>query len=430
MGDIPRGGNSLVREMNLSSVLGYLQKDAPLSRAQLAHLTGLTKSTVSSLVEELMSRGLVYETGIGSSGVGRPSTWLKLNPQAGCIIGVEIGVGFISVIVSNFIGEIIWRRYEELNLTTPQGDVLARTSRLIDEASEATRACGARLLGMGLAMPGMVDVERGVLVFSPNLRWRDVPLRQLFYEQTGLPVYVDNDANAAALSEHLFGVARRERHFVFIVAAVGVGGGLFLNGDLYRGAIGLAGEIGHTSVYAEQAKPCRCGNRGCWENSANQSALIERIRSRLEVGRHSMITSLLEDQNSGLTLSVISQAAEAGDAEALEALSETGAAIGLGVANLINIFNPEMIVIGGALSLAGKFLLPAIQKVVNERALDVIRSQTRVVLSAFGPDASVIGAVAMVVRAILSNPTGVSPIRKFPVSSGEEVMDPILKRIR
>lgn len=416
MPNFPSADHTLVRQMNLASVLSYLHQGGPLSRAQLALQTNLNKSTISSLVEDLIHRGLVREHGIDASGAGRPSTLLKLNPQAGCLIGVEIGVGFLSAIVTNFIGEVLWRRYEELGLVTKQERVLPRTFEIVDEAVGFVRKNGERLLGLGITVPGMVDVEQSVLVFSPNLQWRDVPLRDMFQQHTGAPVFVDNDANAAALGEHLFGVARQAQHFIFVVASVGVGGGLFLNGDIYRGAIGLAGEIGHTSMSVDYSRPCRCGNWGCWENSANQSSLIERVRARLEVGRPSLIREMLEKENSPLTLSIIFRAAEAGDVEAQQALKETGAAIGLGVANMIDIFDPQMVVIGGALSAAGKFILPAIQEVVSERSLNVAHRRVEIAISAFERDASVMGAVAMVKQKILSNPLTVSPISSRDIS--------------
>lgn len=403
----------MIREMNLSSVLKHLHQSGSLSRAKLARLTGLNKSTISSLVEELIDCGLIYENGTKTSGAGRPSTYLELNPVAGCIIGVEIGVGFFSIILTNFTGEVLWRRYEQTDFISKQEEIIDRIFKVIEEAVDVANKQGCQLLGLGITLPGMVDEEQGVLVFSPNLQWRDVPLRNIFSEYTGLPVFVDNDANAAALGEHLFGVARQAQHFLFIIDGVGVGGGLFLNGNIYRGANGLAGEIGHTSLYVEHARPCRCGNRGCWENFANESSLYERIRSRLEVGRFSSLSSMLDNRNSPLTLSIITEAAEAGDTETLEALSETGRALGMGLANLINIFNPEMVIIGGALSLVSEFLLPSIKKVVEERALENIRKHTVILTSAFGPDASVMGAVAMVVQAIFSQPTSIGAVHNL-----------------
>lgn len=408
------GDQTLVREINLSTVMRYLQEDAPLSRARIASLTGLNKTTVSSLVEELFDRGLIRKVGMDTSGSGRPATLLDLSPQTGCIIGVELGVGFISVILTDFVGQILWRRLQETDPVEPQKAIIDKALRIVDEATSMSQSSGTRLLGLGLTLPGLVDIKEGILVFSPNLQWRNVPLRKVFREHVAVPVFVDNDANASAVGEHLFGVARQAQHFVFVIAGVGVGGGLFLNGDLYRGAGGIAGEIGHTGFSMDRSRPCRCGNRGCWETLGNQYSLIERVRARLEVRRSSLIPRLMAEHNSPLTLSVIAQAADTGDTEALEALAETGAAIGLGIANLINIFNPQMVVLGGAMSTAGKHLLPAIEQAIKSRAMADARKQTQMVLSAFGPDAGVMGAVALVIKAILSNP---SSVERFPVGS-------------
>jgi glucokinase-like ROK family protein len=411
MSNDQRGGLSLVRTMNLSSILGWLHQGGPRTRAQLAQLTGLNKSTVSSLVGELINRGFIKEVRGNTSGIGRPGTNLELNPNAGVGIGVEIGVGYISTIVLNFIGETIWRCYEDLGQITQKDEVISQVSGLIDRARASNNGYGEQILGLGITLPGLVDVKQGILVFSPNLQWRDVHLKEIFEKHTGLPVFVDNDANAAALGEHLFGTARKQQHFLFIVAGVGVGGGLFLNGDIYRGADGLAGEIGHTSVLVDQSKPCRCGNRGCWENTANQSALFERVRARLDVGRRSIISEFMGEDKPSLTLSVIKQAAEFGDLEALEALADTGSAIGLGMADLINILNPEMVVIGGALSEVGEFLLPSINRSVFDRALQASRKHTRIVLSEFRQEACAIGAAAMVIQNNFSNPTSIRPIQ-------------------
>jgi glucokinase-like ROK family protein len=392
--------------MNLSTVLRCLQQSAPLSRATLAHLTGLNKTTVSSLVGDLLKTGLIQEVGLDASGGGRPATLLDLNPQAGYIIGVALGVDSILVILSDFAGHIRWRHFHETDPAEGQESMLALTLRIVDEAMavEPTR----RLLGLGLATPGTVDLEDGILVFSPNLQWRHVPLRKIFFEHTGLPVFVDNDANAAAVAEHLFGVALQTQNFISLFVGVGVGGGLFLNGSLYRGAQGFAGEIGHTNFMNDPyGRPCRCGSRGCWETSVAQDSVFERIRARLAVGRESLIPQLMAEQNSPLTLSIIVQAAADGDTEAIEALTETGSLMGLGVSNLISTFNPEMVVLGGALSAAGAYLLPAIKKVVEKTAFPETFEQVQILPSAFGPDAGVVGAVALVVQAVLSNPSSV-----------------------
>jgi glucokinase-like ROK family protein len=402
------GDQTFVREMNLSTVVRYLQEAAPLSRAGLASMTGLNKTTVSSLVEDLIDRGLIHETGLDTSAGGRPATLLELNPQAGCIIGVALGVDHVLVIVTDFLGEIHWRCLEETDPTAGKEAILELVLRIVDEAVKACQARDSRLLGLGLAIPGTVNVDDGVLIFSPNLQWHNVAFREILHKHADLLVLVDNDANAAAQAEHLFGVAKGVQNFISVFAGVGVGGGLFLNGELYRGAGGYAGEIGHTNFMVDHyRRPCRCGNRGCWETSVAQDSVIERVRTRLAVGRNSLISRLMAEQNSPLTVPLIVQAADAGDAEAREALVETGSLMGLGVANLVSVFNPDLVVLGGPLTAAGEYLLPAIAEAVEGTVLPEIHRQVKIVLSAFGADASLMGAVALVVEAILSHPGSV-----------------------
>ena len=403
------GDQALLRKINLSSVLSYIQSEDPISRVQLAHLTDLNKSTISSLVVELIERGLVHETGLDSSGAGRPATYLALNPDAGLILGVELGVGFISVLITDIAGRVHARGNEPINAEAHQDKVIEATLHCIDRLLSEARPRN-RLLGVGLTVPGMVNIENRVLVFSPNLRWRNVPLGEIFNRHTGAPVWIENDANASALAEHLFGVARKNHNFIFITLGVGVGGGLFLNNELYRGAGGFAGEIGHTSLSLGQNQPCRCGNTGCWENSTNQYALIERVRARLDVGRPSLISAWLSEPGAQLSLEMIALAASQNDATILEALNETGRLVGLKVANLINLFNPERIVLGGAMSIVAPYMLPAIQQVVETRAMPESRRDVQVDISVFGSDANVMGAVALVVKSILSDPTQVARV--------------------
>ncbi len=392
-----------IRETNLSTVLRLIHSKALLSRAQLAVITGLNKSTISSLVDELISHKLVHEAGSNSSGAGRPATLLEINSQAGLIIGVELGVDFVSVAVTDFLGNITWRRREDANPNEDQQKMIDQTLRIVKEAMAAGKKKNTSFLGMGLATPGTVDLKKGVLIFAPNLHWRNVPFGKIFSEQTRLQVFVENDANAAATAEHLFGTARQCQDFLFVFAGVGIGGGLFLNGKLYRGNNGYAGEIGHSPIMAEPSQTvCHCGNRGCWETYANQYSIIQRVQARLEVKRTSIVPKLMSEQNSPLTIALIKQAADAGDKEAIDSFSEAGHAMGQGFAGLINIFNPEKIILGGPLSIAGEYLLPAIKETMARHSITEIDQQAEVLLSPFGPDASLIGAIAIVAEGVLS----------------------------
>jgi glucokinase-like ROK family protein len=396
---------SFLRELNISTVLRNIHTNAPISRAQLAARTGLNKSTISSLVEELLEFRLIHETGINSIGTGRPSTMLEINPQAGCIIGVELGVDFVAAALTDFVGNVLWRRSVNADPSASPEMILDQTLDLVSNAATASLQTGLPLFGIGVATPGMVDLREGILIFAPNLHWHNIPLRKLFSERFHLRVFIENDANAAAVAEHLFGVARQCSDFIFVFAGVGIGGGLFLNGKLYRGKNGFAGEIGHSPIMtAGVQSPCHCGNLGCWETYANQYSIIQRTQARLEVRRASLIPGLMAQQNVPLSISIIKQAADAGDLEAIEAFADAGKAMGQGFATLINFFNPEKIILGGPLSLAGNYLLPAIQDAVIRHSLPVVNQKMEVVLSHFGTDASLIGAISIVVDEVLSHP--------------------------
>ena len=400
---------SSLREMNLSAVLRITYHEAPLSRSQLAGKTGLNKSTISSLVEDLLERHLIHEMGINSSGKGRPATLLEINQHAGAVVAVELGVDFVSTALIDFMGTILWRKLVGADPAASQERTLGQTMAMVEETIGVCHQRHERILGLSFSIPGTVDLDTGILIFAPNLKWRNVQLRRMFSAYTGLRVFIENDANAAAVAEHLFGVARNLHDFLFVFAGVGLGGGLFLNDKLYRGKGGYAGEIGHTPIIAEPFQnPCQCGKLGCWETYANQSSIIQRVETRLRgTGEGSVIPGLMADQQSPLSITIIKQAAEAGDRPAIESLAEAGSAMGTGFAALINIFNPEKIVLGGPVSVAGEYLMPSIRESVRRHAMHEILSQTEVNLSAFGPDASLIGAAAVVVDDVLTYPSHV-----------------------
>jgi glucokinase-like ROK family protein len=283
--------------------------------------------------------------------------------------------------------------------------ILSKTFSLVSKAIDTCEENQTNILGLGLSVPGTVDTEQGMLIYAPNLQWKNVPLRKIFSERTGLKVFVENDANAAAIAEHLFGMARQIKDFIFVFAGVGIGGGLFLNGELYRGNVGYAGEIGHSPIVADfPPLTCHCGNYGCWETFANQASILYRMQTYLDGKQNSIISELITKQKSTLSVPIIKQAADLNDESAILSFTKAGAAMGQGFAGLINTFNPEKIILGGPLAGAGKYLVPAIEKNMVKHSLNESGSQVQVLLSSFGADASLIGAIAIVADDILSNP--------------------------
>lgn len=398
------GDQALVREINLSIILNALRDHSPISRASLAQATGLNKTTVSSLVQQLIDAHFVSEMGIHKTeDTGRPGMLLELNPKAGCMIGAEIGVDFISVVATNFAVETLWRSDIHTGVRGDQEAIIERTLQLIREAVSHTRDECREVLGLGLGVPGLVDIATGMLLFAPNLRWSNVPLRKILESNFDFPVYVDNEANMATLGESYFGVARGAKSVLYVSAGVGLGGGIVLDGRVLSGAGGFAGEVGHMTLLPDGLL-CNCGNRGCWETVASQGAVFRRIKEAASNGADTVLLDNTKGDLDALTIQMVVQAADSGDTVALEALRETALYLGIGLANLINALNPETVVFGGILSLASKYLLPVMTTVIAERALRWSARPTEVVIAAHGSDACVMGGIASVYHQILSRP--------------------------
>jgi glucokinase-like ROK family protein len=394
---------ALIRKMNTAILLDALRRFAPLSRAELAARVGLNRSTVSIIVNRLIEEGLIQETDLQNAKVGRPGMLLELNPKGGFAIGIELGVDCISVIMSDFIAQVLWREQACSDPDEDQIAILDRAAGLTQHALNFGLSQGLRPLGIGVGVPGMVDVHQGKLIFAPNLHWNNVPLRLIWSQRFNLPVFVENEANAAALGEFYFGAAKGVNNFIYLSAGIGLGAGIVLDGKLFRGSKGYAGEVGHMAVVAD-GELCGCGKRGCWETQVGPRAVLNRVRTTLETGVSSVLCDMVDGDLERISFESVVQAANQGDVVALRALQEVGEQLGIGVANLVNVFNPELIVLGGALNRASEVLLPIVQQTISECALAPARENVRVAASAHGTDACLIGAIALVLEDILREP--------------------------
>ena len=309
-------------------------------------------------------------------------------------LGIDLGGSKILTAVVADRGEILSRDYR----ITPASDGLDAVIReVLKSATSALAPLGIamqELAAIGIGAPGISDPAMGVIFTSPNLpEWHNVPLRDIIARETGRKSYLINDANAAALGELYFGAARGVRHMVYVTISTGIGGGIIIDGQLYTGSVGTAGEIGHMTIDASGPR-CQCGNTGCWEVLASGTALADRARQQIRDGAK---TSILDDAGGDLekvTAPVIQAAAERGDPLARELIAKTGYYIGVGLANLINIFNPELIVIGGGLSNIGEALLSPAFQVAGERAFKEAYQAVRFALPELGADSGVLGAAA------------------------------------
>ena len=392
-----------VRRMNRSLILETLRTNETLSRAGLASITGLNPSTVSNIVNELLTENLIRETDLRQPEIGRPSRMLELNPLGGCALGVEINVDYLLAILTDFTANILWRQRISIDPREGQEKILDHIEALIADGMIAKDTSNLPILGIGVGVPGLVDYRSGILRIAPNLHWQDVPIQDILHRRFRIPIYVENEANAAALGEYYFGAARGVDNFIYLSAGVGLGGGIVLDGKLFRGSYGYASEVGHMTFDAG-GELCGCGKRGCWETFVGPRAVERRVRRTLRTGAESIMREMAGGSLENITFDNVLKAAERNDEVALAALSEVGRYLGIGIANLINIFNPEMIVLGGALNRASPIILPVVERAVESNTLSPNWENVEIVPSAHGTDASVMGAVALVLDEILREP--------------------------
>ncbi len=396
------GDLALVRQINLSLIMHALWTDSPISRASLSQKTKLTKTTVSDLIKELSERGFVCEIGMQTSGMGRPATLLTLNPAAGHIVSCEIGVGFIEVLVTDFAPQTIWQIKQPTRPGSSQEEIISRVLALLHEAVDRGRASADKLLGIAVGVPGMVDHSLGTILFAPNLKWRNVQLLDLLENESfGAPIFVDNEANMAALGEYYFGAAQGYNEILYLSGNVGLGGGFLSNGQLRRGASGMAAEYGHMTVDTH-GELCNCGNYGCWETKVSQNSLYKKIINKVISGEASILTEKTQGQWERLSVEMIVDAAQAGDKVAIRSLEEIGYSLGIGIASLLNALNPEIVVLGGILSIASEILFPVVNEEIQKRALLWNRESVKIVRAAHGSDACVKGGIATVYQSVLS----------------------------
>jgi glucokinase-like ROK family protein len=394
------GDQEKVRKVNRSLVLNTLRLHAPISRAQVANVTGLTRGTVSNIVNVLIEDGLVFEDKLQDSKIGRPSILLGLRPDGGAVIGVEIGVDFISVLLTNFVAETLWEIRVQTSLSQSQTEIINQAEKYIDQALEIAKEQTLRPLGIGVGLPGLVNVRQGTLIIAPNLHWKNLPLRLMWNQRFHLPIYIDNEANLSALGEYYFGIARNVDNFIYLTSDIGLGGGIVIDGRLFRGGHGYGGEIGHIQRNP-QGEQCGCGRVGCWETQIGPRAVLRRVQKEFQTNHDQLLLDACSGNLDNLTFDLVVKFALSGDLICRQAIEEVAVNLGVGIADLVNIFNPDLIVLGGAFIQGKEILQSIIEKTIFSNALQPSTDNLRIEFSKRSAEACVLGAVAVVLDDIL-----------------------------
>jgi glucokinase len=306
------------------------------------------------------------------------------------IVGVDLGGTKIDAVLADDCGNIRKRELKETRASEGPNAVIKR----IVEAVKAV-SLDNKIAAVGIGAAGIIDIETGLITVSPNLPgWRNIKLKDILEHELDIKTFVDNDATVAAMAEHKFGIAVGCDHLVFITLGTGIGGGIITNGQIYRGVSGSAGEIGHMTIDIN-GPLCGCGNKGCFEALASGTALEREAKAKIAEGARTSIPKYAKESGSRISAKSVYLAAQDGDKLANELIAQLGYYLGVGLANLINIFNPQLVVIGGGVSRMGEMLLTPARKTVRERAFELSVKAARVEVSSLGYDAGPLGAVAL-----------------------------------
>ena len=396
-------GTAALRQRNLSMVLSHLRERSPLSRVEIAELTGLHRTTVSHLMTDLLEQRLVRETGARhAEAIGRPRQGVALDGAHIGVLGLEINVDYIAAHGTDLAGhELVERRWPFDAMNSSAEHAVQRLGAVAAESAAALHRAGAVPAAAGVAVPGLVDRENGVVGYAPNLEWHDVPLARHLSTALSIPqdrIIVDNDANLSALAEYTVGVAAGTSHLAYLTGEVGIGGGFIVNGTLLRGVQGFAGEVGHLPL-DPAGELCGCGRTGCWETKVGLAKLVAAALPDQAYGRAGGTCPDPEDRVTELIRGL-----RGGDPIMLSAAAEVGRWLGLGGAVLANVLNPSVIVVGGYFAALAEWLLPHAQTELNRLSITGDRSPCSIVASSLGFGAACRGAAHLIATELIARP--------------------------
>lgn len=386
---MPKATRQQTRQHNSNLVLKTIYDQDGISRADIARATRLTKTTVSNIVGELVQEGFVEETGLGASDGGKPPILLKVVEDARCFIGIDLANSEFRGGIVNLRGEVSYRQQLPLH-KQDGGSALDMAHTLIENL---LAACSQSVAGIGIGAPGLIDPQSGVIRRAVNLDWQDLPLRRLLEERYGLPCYIANDCQAAALGEYIFERETSTPNLVVIKVGRGIGSGIVLNGQLYYGDGYGAGEIGHL-VVVKDGELCGCGNQGCLETVASTRAIVKRARKIAQNNPNSFLHQFA-DTPDDINTEIAWQAFQAGDEHIQELIREVGYYLGMATAYFVGVLNVQHIVIAGSMARFGEVLLEPIEHIMHKNSMSILADATRVHLSSLGQDIVIKGAASL-----------------------------------
>lgn len=369
----------IVKKNNKALVLQLIMEKEPISRADISQVSGLHKTTVSSLVNELLNEELIYESGPGESSGGRRPVLLHFNKVAGYAIGIDIGVNYVLSVLTDLKGNIVNQKNQPVNQTT-YSSIMNIVESMVQSLMNEMPASRYGIVGIGAGVPGIVNKE-GTVLLAPNLGWNNIHLKTDLETLFKVPVVIENEANAGAIGEQQFGAGQDFQNIIYISAGIGIGVGIILNQELYQGKNGFSGEMGHMIIDLN-GKRCNCGSRGCWEAYASEYALLEMAGKDMDSDSLESLLKLAENR----------------DENAQILFEKIGDYLGYGINNIINTFNPDQVIIGNRLALAKEWIEPSVRKTIETHTLSHHQKELHLNFSKLGKYSTALGVSAFVVE--------------------------------
>jgi glucokinase-like ROK family protein len=387
-----------MRSLNQSSVLNLIRLREPISRAEIAKITKLTRPTVGDIVSNLVEQNLVIEKESNSSKQGgRKPIMLSINYKARYIIGVYAAAEIIRVSLTTMDGHIVYNLSKELETLPSKEDFITLIKECIYSVLENSNADKSLIIGIGFAMHGLVNPDEGLAIFSPHLHLENMPIKEILEQEFHLPVTLENDVRALAMAESWFGQGKGVSDFICISVGRGIGSGIVMNSEIYKSSFHTAGEIGHT-VLDVNGPMCECGNNGCLEAYASEAAILKKVLKGLDSAENSILKEWVKADRSNLSIELIFKAAENGDPLASLIVEQSAKSLGLATANIINILKPSKIILEGRIFEQGDLVISCVKEMAGKYTIRSLEEEVDIVCSALGKKGMILGAVSIVVK--------------------------------
>jgi predicted NBD/HSP70 family sugar kinase len=404
----------LIRNINQSILLNLIRAHAPISRPQLAMLSGLSQVTVIKITNNLIDRHLVLENEYAESTGGRRAGLLEINPEGGFVVGLMSQSSSLTAIILNLNSDLVYSKQWDITFRDNSPQAIDLIAQCVEELFCDSGVPKEKIIGVGLGMSGLIDAERGCCIDSWMMNWQNVEISRPLEERLGVPVFLDNDVNCLAIYEKLFGQGQPYQHFLVVAIGQGVGLGIVVNGDLYRGAFGGAGEFGHTAV-ATEGRLCACGNHGCLETYISESGIVKNYLEYVRSTTYSLEKGIQEP-----TIFEVVERARNGDEAAIAAFQRAGVLLGVSLANLVNIFNPECVMLSGPAVddgiLTGGLLLEPMHQAFKQHLFSQIGKDLHFIVERRGFESWARGAGSLVLRHFFASPAQVHTERTLVLS--------------